>query len=90
MVQTIHTHTCAKCGSTALRKNGSSGGKAKYQCMSCRHQAVFSPAAPARAAQRDQVDKLLSERNSQRSIARLTGMARTTIAAWAKKKQPHG
>ena len=86
MIQTTHTYACAKCGSTALRKNGSSAGKAKYQCTACRHQAVFSPAAPARAAQRGQVELLLEERNSQRSIARVTGVARMTIAKWAQKK----
>ena len=86
MIQITHTHTCAKCGSRALRKNGSSEGKAKYQCTNCRHQAVFSPAALARAAQRVQVDKLLEERNSQRSIVRVTGVARMTIAKWAQKK----
>lgn len=83
MLQT--TLTCAKCGSSALRKNGSSGGKAKYQCTGCRHQAVLEPAAPGRAARYDQVDKLLVERNSQRSIVRATGVARMTIAKLAKK-----
>ena len=85
MIQT--TLTCAKCGSSALRKNGSSGGKAKYQCTSCRHQAVLVPAAPARAARYAQVDKLLVERNSQRSIARATGVARMTIANLLKKSE---
>ena len=83
MVQT--TVMCAKCGSSALRKNGSSGGKAKYQCTECRHQAVLAPAGPARAARYEQVDKLLVERNSQRSIVRVTGVARMTIAKLAKK-----
>ena len=85
MIQT--TLTCAKCGSSALRKNGSSGGKAKYQCTSCRHQAVLAPAAPARATRYAQVDKLLVERNSQRSIARATGVARMTIANLLKKSE---
>ena len=83
MLQT--TLTCAKCGSSALRKNGTSGGKAKYQCKSCRHQAVLAPAAPARAARYEQVSKLLVKRNSQRSIVRVTGVARMTIAKLAKK-----
>lgn len=83
MLQT--TLTCAKCGSSALRKNGTSAGKAKYQCKSCRHQAVLTPAAPERAARYNQVAKLLVERNSQRSIERVTGVARMTIAKLAKK-----
>ncbi len=63
-----------------MRKNGSSAGEAKYQCTACRHQTMFSPAAPACAAQRAHVDQLLEEHNLQRSIARVTGAARMTIA----------
>ncbi len=86
----LTAHSCAKCGSTALHKNGSSAGKAKYRCTTCGHQAVFAPAEPARAAQREQVNKLLEERNSQRSIARVSGVARMTIARWIKKKSGPG
>ncbi|WP_125921443.1 hypothetical protein [Hymenobacter lapidarius] len=39
----------------------------------------------AKAAQYAQVDELLSERNSQRSIARVTGVSRVTIASRIKK-----
>lgn len=83
MIQT--TLCCGKCGSNALRKNGHSKGNAKYLCTSCRHQAVFEPAAPRKAAQYTQVEKLLLERNSQRSIVRATGVSRMTVAKLAKK-----
>ncbi|UYZ61602.1 IS1/IS1595 family N-terminal zinc-binding domain-containing protein [Hymenobacter weizhouensis] len=83
MLQT--TLTCAKCGSTALRKNGHSHGKAKYRCLNCRHQAALHPAAPRKAAQYAHVEKLLVERVSQRAIVRLTGVARMTVAKLAKK-----
>jgi transposase-like protein len=71
-----------------LRKNGSSKGKAKYGCMACRHQAVFAPATPARAARYAQVEKRLLERVSQRAIVRLTGVARMTVVKRAKKSPP--
>lgn len=87
MLQT--TLSCAKCGSLALRQNGSSGGKAKYQCKSCRPQAVLAPTAPERAVRYAQVAKLLVKRNSQRSIGRVTGVARMTIAKLAKKSAGH-
>lgn len=87
MIQT--TLSCGRCGSTALRKNGHSKGKAKYRCTACRHQAVFEPAAPRKAAQYAQVEKLLIERVSQRAIVRATGVARMTVAKLAKKS-PHG
>ena len=79
------TLCCGKCGSSTLRKNGHSKGRAKYLCLACRHQAVFDPAAPRKAAQYAQVEKLLLERNSQRSIVRATGVARMTVAKLAKK-----
>ena len=79
------THLCAICGSDQLRRNGSSQGHAKYQCKACGHQARLVPAAAAKAEQYAQVDALLVERNSQRSIVRATGVARMTIARRLKK-----
>lgn len=78
-------HACGRCSSLKIRKNGSSGGRAKYQCTSCGHQGYFQPAAPARAARYAQVEKLLVERVSQRGIVRLTGVSRMTVAKLAKK-----
>ena len=43
------------------------------------------PAAVAKAAQYAQVEALLVEHNSQRSIARVTGVARMTVAKRLKK-----
>ena len=42
---------------------------------------------PGRAVRYAQVDKLLVERNSQRSIVRATGVSRTTVAKLVKKAQ---
>lgn len=78
-------HTCAKCGSEQIRRNGHSSGHARYQCKACGHQARFVPAAAERAVRYAQVEKLLAERNSQRSIVRVTGVARITVARLAKK-----
>ena len=83
MIQT--THYCAKCGSDHVRRDGSKNGQPQYQCTVCRHQGLFVPAAARKAAQYAQVDALLVERNSQRSIARVTGVARMTIAKRLKK-----
>lgn len=78
-------HFCAKCGSDQIRRNGTSQGHARYQCKACRYQARFVPAAVSKAAQYAQVELLLSERNSQRSIGRATGVSRMTIAKLLKK-----
>ena len=42
-------------------------------------KARFVPAAVAKAAQYAQVEALLTERNSQRSIVRATGVVRTML-----------
>ena len=83
MVTTIQT--CAKYGSADIRRNGHSHGHARYQCKACGHQARFVPAAVAKAVQYAQVEALLVERNSQRRIARITGVARMTVAKRLKK-----
>lgn len=77
---------CGKCRSEEIRKNGHSGGRAKYHCRACDHQGCFAPAAPARVARYAQVEALPTERVSQRAIVRLTGVARMTVAKLAKKK----
>lgn len=87
MLQT--TLMCGKCGSTALRKNGSRKGQPKYQCTACRHQALLVPAAVRKAVQYAQVATLLLERVSQRAIVRLTGVSRPTIVKLAKKSAGH-
>ena len=76
---------CAKCASVDLQRNGTRDGHARYRCTACGHQARLVPAAVARAARYAQVDRLLAERNSQRSIVRVTGVSRVTVARLAKK-----
>ena len=83
-------HVCAKCASEHIRRNGSSGGRAKYQCKACAHQGYFQPAAVEQARKYAQVDRLLLERNSLRSIVRLTGVARNAIANRVKKSAATG
>ena len=81
----VTTQLCGRCGSEQVRKNGSSGGRAKYQCKACAFQGYVHPAGPGRAVRYAQVDKLLVERNSQRSIVRATGVSRMTVAKLVKK-----
>ena len=81
----IMQHLCAACGSEHIRRNGSSQGHAKYHCTACGHQARFVPAAAARALRHAQVEQLLVERNSQRSIVRVSGVSRMTVAKLIKK-----
>ena len=66
-------------------RNDHSGGHARYQYKACGYQARVVPAAVTKAAQYAQVTALLVERNSQRSIARVTSVARMTVAKRLKK-----
>ncbi|GAC1367119.1 MAG: hypothetical protein NVS3B25_04320 [Hymenobacter sp.] len=81
----VTTQLCGRCASDQVRKNGSSHGRAKYQCKACAYQGYLQPAGPARASRYAQVEKLLVERNSHRSIVRATGVSRMTVAKLAKK-----
>ena len=89
-VMILTSQLCGRCASDQVRKNGSSGGRAKYQCRACAYQGYLHPAGPARAARYAQVEKLLVERNSQRSIVRATGVSRMTVAKLAKKSGASG
>lgn len=80
-------HFCAHCGSEHIRRNGHCCGRAKYHCKTCQRQGYFEPVAVRKAVQFAQVDALLVERNSQRSIVRATGIARMTIAKRLKKSR---
>ncbi|WP_449405229.1 transposase-like zinc-binding domain-containing protein [Hymenobacter armeniacus] len=53
----VTTQLCRRCSSEQVRKNGSTGGRAKYQCKACGFQGTLHPAAPARAARYAQVEK---------------------------------
>jgi transposase-like protein len=82
----ITVQSCDKCGSEQLRRNGSSNGRSKYQCTACGHQGYLDQKAVERTQRYAQVEALLTERVSQRGIARATGVARGTIRRLAKKK----
>ena len=81
---------CSRCSREQVRKNSSSGGRAKYPCTGCGYQGDLQPAGPARAVRYAQVEKRLAERNSQRSIGRATGVSRMTVAKLAKKSGASG
>ena len=76
---------CPKCGSDQLRKNGHWQGSAQFHCKACNYRGRFNQKVVERAQKYEQVEPLLLERNSQRSIQRLTGVSRPTIAKLTKK-----
>ena len=76
---------CAKGASLNPQRNGPHDGYASYRCTTCGPQSRHLPAA--RAARYSQVDRLLAERNSHRSIVRVTGVLRVTVVRLVKKAQ---
>jgi transposase-like protein len=78
---------CKKCGSTNVKKNGlTAAGRQKYHCRACGVHTTTDAAARERAVKEALVDNLHLERVSQRGIARLTGMSRSTIIKRLKKR----
>jgi len=78
---------CKKCSSTNIKKNGlTTAGRQKYHCKTCGVPTTTDDAARERAAKEALVEKLHLERVSQRGIARLTGMSRSTIIQRLKKR----
>ena len=78
---------CRKCASTNIAKNGrTKAGTQKYYCKSCGFSGTLITQDDARAQRQELVEKLHLERISQRGIARLSGMSRTTVIALLKKK----
>jgi insertion element IS1 protein InsB len=78
---------CKKCGSTNTVKNGRTRhGQQQYHCRMCGVYTTTDTQSRARQAQMELVERLHTERVSQRGIARVTGVSRPTIIAWLRKK----
>ena len=78
---------CKKCTSTNVKKNGvTAAGRQKYHCKACGMYTTTEDAAQERAAKEALVEQLHLERVSQRGIARVTGMSRSTIIKRLKKR----
>ncbi len=77
---------CRKCGSTNIAKNGhTKAGTQKYYCKSCGFSGSLTTKDDERAQRQEMIEKLHLERVSQRGIARLLGISRTTIITTLKK-----
>ncbi len=77
---------CPHCSSPNLVKNGrTSSGQQKYHCKDCQRYGTLDLQKAERLRQRQLVEQLHTERVSQRGIARITGVSRTTIIKWLKK-----
>jgi transposase-like protein len=77
---------CRRCASVNLQRNGhTASGQQKYHCKACHFYGTLETKDAEREAQRQLVEQLQLERLSQRAIARITGMSRSTIIQILKK-----
>ena len=80
-------HTCRRCCSTSLQKNGrTSTHQQKFHCKDCNFYGTLDTLEHERSARQAVVEKLYTERLSQRAIARTSGLSRMTVAKLLKKK----
>jgi len=86
MIQT--THTCRKCGSADLVKNGhSASGSQQYHCKNCGAYLVLDTDSNAYSEEEKQrILQAYQERGSKRAISRIFGVSRNTLSRWLQKK----
>jgi transposase-like protein len=76
---------CRRCGSVRLRKNGrTKDGRQQVHCKDCNFYSILDSLDATRAEQRATAERLYLERLSQRAIARITGLSRTTVSGIVK------
>jgi insertion element IS1 protein InsB len=87
MITTIHIHTCRKCQSENIVKNGHNGsGNQQYLCKACGARGVLEPSVRYTKEYKETVLKSYTERSSLRGLERTTGHSRKTLTGWMKAK----
>ena len=90
MLSTTTIHTCRRCGSERIRKNGhANNGAQRAKCLDCGRTFHLEPQGP-RYDQRfkDQVVAAYEDRMSTRGIKRTFGVCYQTLMRWVGEKNP--
>lgn len=76
---------CPRCQSAAVVRNGpTANGTPSFRCRPCGRRFVAHPRkGPVTAERRELVERLLGERLGLRAIARVTGLSRSWLQAFA-------
>lgn len=88
MLSTTIVHTCARCGSERIRKNGhAENGEQRAKCLACGRTFILQPHGE-RYDQRfkDQVVAAYQDRMSIRGITRTFGVCYKTVIRWVGEK----
>lgn len=87
-IVSIKTHTCHRCGSTNIIKNGKNVcGSQQYRCKDCNITGVLEPKNSYSEADKDHYLSLINEGMSMRGITRQFGVSLPTLIRWVKKRQ---
>ncbi len=87
MIKTTKIHTCTKCNSSDIIKNGTDkNGKQKFRCPTCDAWGTLEPSVPYTEERKEEILRAYQERPSMRGINRIFGVARQTLARWLKDK----
>ena len=85
MIQTIITHTCSRCGSANIVKNGHNKcGSQQYYCKDCGARRVLKPKHKYASEQKETILKTYKERASLRGLERIYQVSRSTVLRWMK------
>ena len=79
---------CPACTSHNVKKNGHQSGKQRYRCRDCQKTWRDNPQSQETDPQRKaMILAAYHERMSQRCLARVFGVSRSTVGLWLKKSQ---
>jgi insertion element IS1 protein InsB len=89
MITETHIHTCTKCSSQNIVRNGHNRyGHQQYRCKDCGTCRVLEPKERGYSPERqEEILRIYQERSSMRGVARSTGVSRPTLATWIKKSR---
>jgi len=86
MIIETKVHTCRKCHSKDLIKNGIHVcDSQQYHCKACGAYGVLEPRKRYTEEEKERIIKAYQERPSMRGIERTFGVCRQTLSAWLKK-----
>ena len=83
MIQETVTHTCSRCGSSNIVRNGHNKcGSPQYYCKDCAACRVLKPKQKHPPRTHVQVLKAYRERMSLRGVERVFEVCRQTVMTW--------
>ena len=87
MIVETTVHTCRRCTSPHIVKNGRNAcGHQQFKCKDCGMSAVLQPKVAYSEERKAEILKAYQERPSMRGIQRIFGVSRQTLASWLKKE----